>query len=159
MPIVEQKSDNSQGPSVIVLERGATGDEAGTRERPPIGELLRELRGERTLRQVEIDTGVSNSYLCNLESGLKRPGIKTLTKLAAYYRAPILDLLQAAGLQPEGTALQYEASAADVQRSYEFVLADPNFRQFQKPSQSPPPLDFQRFLVQVYEHYTGKKLL
>ena len=157
MPIVEQTSGIDQGPSVTVVERGSTGDEDGARERTPIGGLLRDLRGERTLRQVEANTGVSNSYLCNLESGLKKPGIKTLTKLAAYYRASILDLLQAAGLQPEDTAPTYTDSVADVQRSYEFVLADPDFGQFQKPS--PPPLDFQRFLVQMYQHYTGKKLL
>ena len=127
--------------------------------RPPVGRLLRELRGDRTLRQVEADTGVSNSYLSNLESGLKRPGVRTLAKLAGYYRLPLVDLLQASGIQ---TADHHPAVSpeelAEVQRSYAFVLADPRFDQIPKPT-GQAPTEYLQFIVQMYQVYTGKILL
>ena len=151
MVILEQTIASSQGsPDTHTVDP--------ERVRPPIGELLRGLRGERTLRQVEADTGVSNSYLCNIESGFKRPGIKTLGKLANYYRAPLQHLLLAAGLDPGTPMPEFADSALDVQRSYEFVMADPEFRQLQKP-QGTPPTEYQKFIVEMYQHYTGKKLL
>ena len=136
------------------------GDEnsAATKEKPPITSLLRRLRSTRTLRQVEADTGISNAYLSNIESGAKRPGVKILSKLAAYYRVPLQDLLQAAGLPFDENAAVLADSTADLRRSYEFVIADPNFNQYRKPVGTPPP-DVQKFVIQMYEHYTGKKLL
>ena len=59
MVVLEQTSEISQ--EHPALPAGGQG-----MERPAIGELLRSLRGGRTLRQVEADTGVSNAYLCNL---------------------------------------------------------------------------------------------
>ena len=152
MVILEQTSVLSQGVHDI-----SAGD-SGNGRPPSIGDLLRSLRGGRTLRQVEADTGVSNSYLCNLESGLKRPGIRTLSKLSAYYQAPLQDLLQAAGLDPVTPVPESAGSVLDVQRSYEFVMADPDFRHLQKP-QGTPSVDYQRFIVEMYQHYTGKRLL
>ena len=68
------------------------------------------------------------------------------------------DLLQAAGLPFDQNADLLTKSAADLQRSYDFVIADPDLNQFRKPA-GIPSLDFQKFLVQMHEHYTGKKLL
>ena len=151
MVTLEQKSVFSQ-------EHSDTPTEGQGMERPAIGELLRSLREGRTLRQVEADTGVSNAYLCNLEGGLKRPGIKTLAKLADYYQVPLQNLLQTAGLDTTATVAASHGSALDVRRSYAFVMADPNFRQIPKPKGA-PPIDCQRFIVAMYQFYTGKKLL
>ena len=136
------------------------GDETSTaaREKIPITSLLRRLRGSRTLRHVESETGISNAYLSNLESGAKRPGVKILTKLAAYYSVPLKDLLQAAGMPFDENAAALAASVSDIQRSYEFVMGDPNLTPYRKPAGTPPE-DMQKFLVQMYEHYTGRKLL
>lgn len=42
-----------------------------------------------TLRKVEMDTGISNSYLSQLENGLiKKPSHETITKLNTYYDMP-----------------------------------------------------------------------
>ncbi len=131
---------------------------AVTRERPPITSVLRRLRGTRTLRQVEADSGISNAYLSNIESGAKRPGVKILSKLAAYYRYPLGDLLQAAGLPFDEHAAVLADSNAELNRIYEFVIADPDFIQYAKPAGIPPG-DMQQFVVRMYEHYTGKKLL
>ena len=133
MVILEQISEYSQEHSIPPAEGQGM-------ERPAIGELLRSLRGRRTLRQVEADTGVSNAYLCNLEGGLKRPGIRTLSKLADYYQVPLQDLLQTAGLDTTVKVAASQGSTLDVQRSYDFVIADPDFRQLPKP-QGAPPID------------------
>ncbi len=128
-------------------------------ERPPMGKLLRELRGERSLRQVEADTGIANSYLSNLESGLKRPGVRTLAKLSRYYQAPLMDLLEANGIQVvDHISARSHGETAEVQRSYQFVLADPLLNQISKPA-GPTSTEYQEFIVKMYEVYTGKRLL
>ena len=129
-----------------------------TMKKPAITTLLRRLRGSRTLREIEADTGISNAYLSNIESGAKRPGTKILAKLSTHYRVPLNDLLEAAGWPLDDNATALAGSVADLKRSYEFVIADPNLTQYRKPAGTPPE-DVQKFLVQMYEHYTGKKLL
>lgn len=129
-----------------------------TRQRPPIGELLKQLRGTKTLRQVEADTGITNAYLSNLELGLKKPGFRTLTKLSRYYSVPMDHLLRVADMeghvpQPDGVD-----SVMDIQRAFDFVITDPNVAHYQKPADV-LPLDVQKFVVQIYQHYTGRKLL
>ena len=128
------------------------------RQRPPIGGLLKELRGTKTPRQVEADTGITNAYLSNIELGLKRPGMKTLAKLAIYYRVPLEHFLRVAGLEAEAPQPERRVSDADIRRAYGFVLGDPNISQYRTPDET-PPLDMQRFVVEVYEHFTGRRLL
>lgn len=128
------------------------------RQRPPIGELLRNLRGSRTLREVEQGAGIPNSYLSNVELGGKRPGLKTLSKLADYYGVPLEELLEVAGLPHARTAGQNGVSALDIYRSYDFVMADPALTQYERPANQ-LSTDTQRFIVQIYEHFTGKRLL
>ena len=154
MLIVEQMTENGQEEPVAIDGQ----PETGTPEKPPIADLLKSLRGTKTLRQVEADTGVSNAYLCNIESGLKRPGMKTLSKLASYYQVPLHDLLQIMAMPFEESPHQQKGSITDVQRGYAYVIEDPAFRQYQKPAEA-MPIDAQRFVVQIYEHYTGKRLI
>ena len=127
--------------------------------------LLKQLRGDRTLRQVETDTGIPNSYLSNLEMGRKNPGIKTLSKLATYYQVPLNGLLECAGLPFDERATARSKAITNVKeyideihRSYEFVLTDPHLAFYEKPAET-PSVDTQTFVVKLYEHYTGKKLL
>ena len=96
MPIIEQTVGSGQAASFIPAEEELAAEGSADPERPQIGSLLRSLRGDRSLRQVEADTGVSNSYLCNLEGSLKKPGVKTLSKLASYYQISLQELLLAA---------------------------------------------------------------
>ena len=128
------------------------------RQRPPIGQLLRTLRGTKTLRQVEADTGITNAYLSNLESGLKKPGIRTLTKLSRYYSVPLDHLIHVAGLEDEVPQPDGEDSVLDIQRAFDFVITDPNVAHYHRPAGT-LPLDMQKFVVQIYQHYTGRKLL
>lgn len=133
-------------------------DAETTRQRPPIGQLLKTLRGTKTLRQVEADTGITNAYLSNLESGLKKPGIRTLTKLSRYYSVPIDHLVHVAGLEAEVPQPDGEDSVLDIQRAFDFVITDPNVAHYHRPADT-LPLDMQKFVVQIYQHYTGRKLL
>ena len=145
-----QSATQAESPAYLTTE--------ATRHRPPIGQLLKTLRGTKTLRQVEADTGVTNAYLSNLESGLKKPGIRTLTKLSRYYSVPIDHLIHVAGLEgdiPQPAGLD---SVMDIQRAFEFVITDPNVAHFHQPADT-LPLDMQKFVVQIYQHYTGRKLL
>ena len=136
----------------------AESEESARRQRPPIGELIRNLRGDRTLREVERGAGIPNSYLSNVESGKKRPGLKTLSKLADYFGVPLDELLEVAGLPHRKSLAEDVVSALDIHRSFDFLLADPELSQYQKP-QDRLSTDTQRFIVQLYEHFTGKRLL
>lgn len=55
-------------------------------------EKLRELRKKKgfTLKQVAADTGLSTSFLSQLETNKADPAISTLQKLADYYGVPIV---------------------------------------------------------------------
>ena len=136
---------------------GVTPDQGTPDSVPAIGALLRKLRATRTLRQAEPDTGIPNSYVSNIEKGRKRPGLKTLTRLASYYEVPLQDLLHAAGLTQASSPEVHGTSVLDVERSYAYVVADPSLG-FAKPTND-MPLDGQRFVVEIYQFYTGRKLL
>jgi transcriptional regulator with XRE-family HTH domain len=158
MQSIERVVESSQAVMDPPAEEGQ-GDEnsVATKEKPPITHLLRRLRGTRTLRQVEAETGISNAYLSNIESGAKRPGVRILSKLAQYYHVPSQDLLKTAGLPFDENAAMLAGPASELQRIYEFVAADPDITIW-RPTET-PPADVQKFVVRMYEHYTGKKLL
>lgn len=70
-----------------------------------LGDKLRQLRDikELTLRQVEEETGVSNSYLNQIENGkVKDPSPHILHKLAEFYNVPYALLLELAGYAVPG---------------------------------------------------------
>ena len=159
MVTIERISETDQSNDVIKLNETHTEDqETKTRQRPPIGELLKSLRGAKTLRNVETDTGITNAYLSNIELGIKRPGVKTLAKLSSYYQVPLEHLLHVAGIEGEMPQPVERDSPMDIQRAFEFVVTDPHVAHYQKPAET-LPLDAQKYVVQIYEHYTGRKLL
>ena len=159
MQIIKQVSHNDQAaPSNASTGMEPPESVEGARERPPIGALLKSLRGARSLRQVQEDTKVSIGYLSTIEHGFRRPGTKTLSKLSAYYKVPLQHLLEVAGITTEGISHPEYKSAIEVQRSFDFVMADPNLSQYSKP-EGETPADVQKFVVQMYQHYTGRKLL
>ena len=47
-------------------------------------------------------------------------------------------------------------STSELQRIYEFVIADPNFAPYGKPVVT-PPVDMQKFVVRMYEYYTQER--
>lgn len=65
-----------------------------------LGAFLRQARKDAnlTLRAVEKETGISNGYLSQLESGrVRRPSPTNLHKLSELYRLPYAETMEAAG--------------------------------------------------------------
>lgn len=82
-------------------------------------DILRQLR-ERTsltLRQVEDATGISNSYLSQLENGkIKTPSAQSLYVLSRLYNTNVEDLLIAAGLVKEVNIEPFEIKPSIEER-------------------------------------------
>ena len=142
-----------------VREPSVKSSEPGTpRLRSPIAELLRTLRGELTLRDVEKGTGIPNSYLSNLELSVKNPGMRTLTKLSKFYKVPLDELLKIADIPFIETGEETQFPRLAIMRAYKFVVSDPDLYQLQPPVEA-PSFEARQYIVQLYEHFTGKKLL
>lgn len=68
------------------------------------GKFLRKLRGRRSLREIASATGLSHTYIADVENGFRRgtnqpihPSLKTLVKLAEVYGISSLELMALAG--------------------------------------------------------------
>ncbi len=123
-----------------------------------IGQMLRRLRGDTSLRGVQRLTGISNAYLSQIEKGIRHPGPKVLRRLAALYGVGVQDLFKKAGyLEREGEEPEVDETA-EVERAYQYVLADPVFRVGTRP-RGPLSIESKRFIVELYERYSGKRLL
>jgi transcriptional regulator with XRE-family HTH domain len=124
------------------------------------GAYLRRLRQEQklTLREVEEMAGVSNSYLTLIERGLRKPpGADVLKKLAPVYNVPVRDLLRAAGyLADENREISEEE---EIEMAFQFVMNDPRYRSGTRLKNGELSLNVKRFIVEMYEKATGKKLL
>ncbi len=122
-----------------------------------IGQMLKRLRGDASLRAIQRTTGISNAYLSQIEKGERVPGTRVLRRLAVYYGVPLHTLLRKAGyMDDEGQERPDES--ADVERAYQYVLADPVFRVGTRP-RGPLSVESKRFIVELYERYSGKRLL
>lgn len=126
------------------------------------GEYLRNLREQRklSLRDVAAKTGMSYSYLTQIEHGRRKaPGAELLKKLAPVYGVPVRDLLKAAGylddIEPVKPTLSEEE---EVERAFQYVVSDPRYQSGTRVT-GPITTDVKRFIVEMYEKATGKKLL
>ena len=126
----------------------------------PIGVMLKRLRGTHSLRDVQRYTGISGSYLSQIERGDRRPGPSVLKRLSSLYDVPVHPLLKKAGyLDDQRDQENPDADEPlDVERAFQFVLADPKFRVGTRPT-GPLTLSAKRFIVEMYERFTGKRLL
>ena len=123
-----------------------------------IGEMLKRLRGDTSLRGVQRLSGVSNAYLSQVEKGLRHPGARLLRRLAAFYGVGIQELFRKAGYLDREVEEQEVDEATDVERAYRYVLSDPVFRVGTRP-RGPLSTESKRFIVELYERYSGKRLL
>ena len=124
-----------------------------------IGRYLRELRETTglSLREAGRRSGVSNPYLSQVERGHRRPGPSVLKRLAPLYGASLRDLMERAGHLEEAVEVEVDEEA-EVERAYQFVLADPRFRFGTRPQGDLSP-EAKRFIVEMYESLTGKRIL
>ena len=123
------------------------------------GEYLRTLRLEQklSLREAEKLSGVSNSYLGLIERGQRPiPGADILKKLAPIYDVPARDLMRSAGyLKDEDVSLSEED---EVDMAFKFVMNDPRYKSGTR-IRGGLTVEVKRFIVEMYEKATGKKLL
>jgi len=123
------------------------------------GEYLRTLRLEQklSLREAEKLSGVSNSYLGLIERGQRPiPGADILKKLAPVYDVPARDLMRSAGyLKDEDVSLSEED---EVDMAFKFVINDPRYKSGTR-IKGGLTVEVKRFIVEMYEKATGKKLL
>lgn len=121
-----------------------------------IGPLLRRLRGVLSLRDITRRTGISSSYLSQIERGDRRPGRSVIKRLAETYNVDLRDLLRRAGYGPMPDPNSNEVQ--EVERAYRYVLSDPVFRVGTRPD-GPLSLNAKRFIVEMYERFTNRRLL
>jgi Predicted transcriptional regulators len=123
------------------------------------GEYLRTLRLEQklSLREAEKLSGVSNSYLGLIERGQRPiPGADILKKLAPVYNVPVRDIMRAAGyLKNEDVSISEDD---EVEMAFNFVMNDPRYKSGTR-IKGGLTTEIKRFIVEMYEKATGKKLL
>ena len=141
--------------------RGTAMNEETDHRDENIGQMLKRLRGDTSLRGVQRLSGISNAYLSQIEKGERHPGPKLLRRLAALYGVGVHELLRKAGYLDRGGEEGEEPEVdetAEVERAYQYVLADPVFRVGTRP-RGPLSIESKRFIVELYERYSGKRLL
>ena len=126
------------------------------------GDFLKDLRIRKglKLREVEESTGVSNSYLSQVETGKRNPPHPDiLKKLAKVYEVSVKELMEKAGYLEEQEQ-QSVSEQEEVNRVFDFVIKDPNYKFGTRlDGKSSLDLEAKRFVIEMYEKATGRKLL
>ncbi|AMU85951.1 helix-turn-helix domain-containing protein [Dehalococcoides mccartyi] len=126
------------------------------------GEYLRKLREAQklSLREMAAKTGVSVSYITQIENGKRKaPGPEVLKKLAPAYNVPVRDLLKAAGYLDDIKEVKSILSdEEEVERAFNYVIGDPRYQSGTRVT-GPITTEVKRFVIEMYEKATGKKLL
>ena len=126
------------------------------------GEFLKDLRIRKglKLREVETKTQISNSYLSQVENGKRNPPHpEILKKLANVYQVSVMKLMEKAGYLEEQEQ-QSVSEEEEVNRVFDFVIKDPNYKFGTRlDGNSSLDLEAKRFVIEMYEKATGKKLL
>jgi transcriptional regulator with XRE-family HTH domain len=117
------------------------------------GNYLKELRARKgvSLKKVEEATGISNAYLSQLETGVRRriPTSKRLNALADYYNVSILQLLQKAGYLEKGDL--GETREEKIKKEFLEVINNPIFKYGTRLNDN-NDLDYMLFVNEVYRH-------
>ena len=130
------------------------------REPSPFGKFIKELREKKgvTLRDIEEVTGISNVYICQLETGARKkvPSPDNLQALAEYFGVTLKELLEKAGyVEPQPTE---ETDEQKIEKAFPHVLSDPDFK-YGTRIKGNCDIDTKRFIIEMYEKTTGRKLL
>jgi transcriptional regulator with XRE-family HTH domain len=123
------------------------------------GMYMRTLRKQRglTLKQVEKAAGVSNAYVSQFERGLRNPPHpEILNRLAKVYDVPARELMVAAGYLTDDAEAE---NRRKIELAYNHVTSDPNSAHGTRLKGASLTLDAKRFIVEMYEKMTGRKLL
>jgi HTH-type transcriptional regulator, competence development regulator len=124
------------------------------------GPYLKQLRKQKglTLKQVEKAARISNSFLSQVERGIRKPPRPDmLNRLAAVYGVPVQDLLETAGYITRNTKERTERDR--IERAYEHVITDPHYSQGTRMKGITLSLEAKKFIVEMYEKATNRSLL
>ena len=124
-----------------------------------LGNYLRELRTRKrlSLRKVEGISDASGSYLSQVEQGKRQPSADLLRKIAPAYGASVRDLLTKAGYLNEAEVTMGEQDR--IEWAYQAILSDPEYKFGTSLKTTDMTLEAKRFIIEVYEKATGRKLL
>jgi transcriptional regulator with XRE-family HTH domain len=124
-----------------------------------LGDRLRELRNQKRLSLREIDeiAGISSSYLSQVETGERHPSASVLKKLAPAYGISPRELLEVAGYLDEPEAKLTETEY--LEWAFQCVLSDPKYKFGNRLRGEEVTPNAKRFIIEVYQKATGKKLL
>lgn len=125
-------------------------------------EYMRSLReGQKlSVREAAAKSGVSVSYITQIENERRKtPSPEVLKKLAPAYNVPVRDLLKAAGYMDDIREVKPALSdEEEVERAFQYVVTDPRYQSGTRVT-GPITTEVKRFVVEMYEKATGKKLL
>ncbi len=130
-------------------------------DKSTFGDYMRSLRERQklSLREVAAKTGVSVSLITQIENGRRNaPGPDVLKRLAPAYNVQVKDLAKAAGYLDDIEPSKQVSEEEEVDRAYRYAISDRQFK-FGTRITGPVTLDVKRFIVEIYEKATGKKLL
>ncbi len=119
---------------------------------------LRTIRKQKglSLKKVEKAAGVSNAYLSQLERGRRNPPHPDILKrLANVYEVPVTELLSAAGYLEEKQGSRKQ----NVEQAFQHVITDPKYHYGTRLKGADLSLEAKRFIVEMYEKMTKRKLL
>lgn len=123
------------------------------------GTYLRTLRKQKglTLKKVERAAQVSNAYVSQIERGIRNPPHPDiLNRLARVYEVPPRELLVAAGYLAEDREMEKKQK---IEQAYKHVTSDPKYSHGTRLKAASLSLEAKRFIVEMYEKTTGRKLL
>jgi len=126
---------------------------------PTFGAYLKTLRKQRglTLKRVEKEAKVSNAYISLLERGLRpAPHPDILQRLARVYQRPVRELMVEAGYLPQDVMMERKKQ---VEQAFAHVKSDPDYSYGTRIKDAELSLDAKRFIIEMYEKSTGRKLL
>ena len=120
---------------------------------------LRELRQKQrlSLREVGGKGGISTSYLSQIETGERVPSAEILRRLAPAYGVPVRDLLEVGGYLDEPEAMMSDGER--LEWAFGCVLSDPEYRFGNRLRGEELTPAAKRFIIEVYEKCTNRKLL
>ena len=123
------------------------------------GQLVKRLRQNKglSIRDAEERTTLSASYLYQIERGIRKvPSVNAIVLLSKIYDVPFASLMAAAKyVDPEGMVLYYD----QLERAFQFVCQDKRFTYSPLVDEKAVPEDAKRFVVEMYQHFTGVKLI
>ena len=128
-------------------------------KRKAFGEYLKRLRlgAKLSLRQVEAQAEISNSYLYQIERGERNPPKQeVMERLANLYGVSLEALTEAARTIPP---VDQDLRRKRLHNAYLLVTSDPEYISGMQLNPDNLNDDVKRFIVFMYEKATGTKLL